>query len=173
MALIKYYKVCCCCSVAKSCPAICHPMDWNMPGFPALYHLPEFPQIHAHWVSDGIQPSFPLLSPFFCCPQSFPALGSFPMSRFFASGGQSIGAPASASVLPMKIQGWLPLGLTSLLSLLSKGLSRVFSNTRVQNINSLVLNVFHDSTLTSIYVYWKNHSFDYMDICQQSDISPF
>ena len=68
----------------------------------------------------------------FSCSQSIPALGSFPMSWRFASGGQSIGASASASVLPMSIQGWFPLGLTGLLSLLSKGLSRVFSNTTVQ-----------------------------------------
>ena len=71
--------------------------------------------------------------PFSSCPQSFPASGSFPMSQFFTSGGQSIGASASASVLPMNIQGWFPLGLTALISLLSKALSRVFSNTTVQN----------------------------------------
>ena len=65
------------------------------------------------------------------CPQSLPASGSFPMSQFFASGGQSIGASASASVLSMNIQDWFPLGLTSLI-LQSKGLSRVFSNTSVQ-----------------------------------------
>ena len=70
--------------------------------------------------------------PFSSCPQSFPALGSFPMSRLFASGGQSIGASASASVLPMNIQDWFPLGWTGLVSLLSKGLSKVFSNTTVQ-----------------------------------------
>ena len=63
--------------------------------------------------------------------QSFPASGSFPMSQFFTSGGQSIGISASASVLPMNIQDWFPLGLTSLISLQSKGLSRVFSNTIV------------------------------------------
>ena len=61
--------------------------------------------------------------------QSFPASGSFPMSQFFTSGGQSIGVSASASVLPMNIQDWFPLGLTSLISLQSKGLSRFFSNT--------------------------------------------
>ena len=64
--------------------------------------------------------------------QSFPASGSFPMSQFFASGGQSIGVSASASVLPMNIQGWFPLGWTGGISLQSKGLSRVFSNTTVQ-----------------------------------------
>ena len=70
--------------------------------------------------------------PFFSCPQSFPASGSFQMSQLFISGGQSIGVSASASVLPMNIEGWFPLGLTGLISLQSKGLSRVFSNTTVQ-----------------------------------------
>ena len=67
--------------------------------------------------------------PFSSCPQSFPASGSFPMSWFFATHGQNIGASALAIVLPMNIQGWAPLGLTGLISLLSKGLSRVFSST--------------------------------------------
>ena len=70
--------------------------------------------------------------PFSPCPQSFPASGSFPMSQFFSSGGQSIGVSASTSVLPMNIQDWFPIGLTGWISLQSKGLSRVFSNTTVQ-----------------------------------------
>ena len=70
-----------------------------------------------------------LFIPFSSCHQSFPASGSFPKSHFFATGGQSIGASASASVLPMNIRDWFPLGLTGLISLHSKGLSRVFSNT--------------------------------------------
>ena len=71
------------------------------------------------------------VTPFTSCLQSFPASGSFPVSGLFTSGGQSIGASASASVLPMNIQGWFPLGLTSLISLLSKELSRVFSSTTI------------------------------------------
>ena len=70
--------------------------------------------------------------PFSSCPQSFPASGSFPMSQLFSSGGQSIGVSASTSVLPMNTQDWFPLGCTSWISLQSKGLSRVFSNTTVQ-----------------------------------------
>ena len=69
--------------------------------------------------------------PFSSCLQSFPASGSFPRDQFFASGSQSIGVSASASVLPMNIQGWFPLGWTGWISLQSKGLSRVFSNTTV------------------------------------------
>ena len=72
------------------------------------------------------------VSPFSSCLQSFPATGSFQMSQFFASGGQSIGVSASTSVLPMNIQDWFPLGCTGWISLLSKGLLRVFSNTTVQ-----------------------------------------
>ena len=112
--------------------SICDPMDCSMPDFPVLHHLQEFAQTHVYWVDDDIQPSHPLLPPFSSCPQSFPESGSFPVSWLFTSGGQSIGASSSASVLPMNIQGWYPLGLTDLISLLSKRLSRVFFSTTVQ-----------------------------------------
>ena len=88
--------------------------------------------------------------------QSFPASGSFPMSQFFTSGGQSIGVSASALVLPMNTQDWSPLGWTGWISLQSKGLSRVFSNTTVKSINSSVLSLLHSPTLTSIHDHWKN-----------------
>ena len=107
-----------------------HPTDCSTPGFPVLHYLLELAQTHVHWVNDVIQPFYPLVIPFSSCPQSFPASGSFPMSWLFSSGGQSSGA--SASVLSKNIQGWFPLGLTGLIFLLSKGLSRVFSNTTVQ-----------------------------------------
>ena len=107
-------------------------MDCSTPGFPVLDYLLEFAQAHVHWVSDTIQAScLPSSFPFSSCLQSFPASGSFPVSQFFALGGQNIRAPASASVLPMNIQGWFPLGLIGLISLLSKGVSRVFSSTTV------------------------------------------
>ena len=94
--------------------------------------------------------------PFPSCLQSFPASGFFPMSQFFISGGQSIGVSASASVLPMNIQDWFPLGWTSWISLQSKRLSRVFSNTTDQ---FLALSLLYGTTLTPIYAYWKSHSF--------------
>ena len=111
----------------------------------------------------------------FSCLQSFPVSGSFPMSQFFTSGGQSIVASASASVLQMNIQDWFPLGWTGWISLQSKGLSRVFSNTLQQfkNINSSALSFLHSPTLTSIHDHWKNHSFDYTDVGWQSDVSAF
>ena len=126
------WPICCCCPVAKSCPAPCKTMDCSMPDSSVLYYCPEFAQIHVHWVGGAIQSSHPLSPPFSSYRQSFPASASFPMSQVFMSGGRSIGASASASVLPMNIQGWFPLELTGLISLKSRGLSRVFSSTTVQ-----------------------------------------
>ena len=101
---------------------------------------------------------------FSSCLQSFPERGSFPMSQSFTSGGQSIGVSASASVLPMNIQDWFPLGLTHWISLQSKGVSKVFSTSQFKSINSLALSFLYSPTLTSIHDYWKNHIFDYMDL---------
>ena len=121
----------------------CDPMDCSMPGFPFLHYLPEVAETHVHWVGDAIQLFHYLLPP------SLPALnhsqqqGLFPVSLLFRSGGQRIGASASASVFPMNIQGWFPLGLTGLI-LLSKELSRVFSNT------SLKASVLHHSAFFMI-----------------------
>ena len=106
-------------------------MNYSTLGFPVLHYFLEFAQFHVHCVNNAIQPSHPIV-PFSSYLQSFPTSGSFPVSQFFASGGQSIGASASASVLPMNIQGWFPLGLTGWISLLSKGLSRVFPSTTFQ-----------------------------------------
>ena len=97
---------------------------------------------------------------FFSCLQSFPVSESYPMSWHFASGGHSIGASASASVLPMSIQDWLHLELTGWISLLSKGLSRVFSNTTVQKRQFFSTHLSYSPPLTSIHDCWKNHSFD-------------
>ena len=115
----------------SSCPTVCEQMDCSTPGLPVHHQLPDLTQTHVHWVSDAIQPSQPVI-PFSSCLQSFPASGSFPVSQFFTSGGQSTGVSASASVFPMNIQDWFPSGWTGLISLQSKGLLRVFSNTTVQ-----------------------------------------
>ena len=93
----------CCCSASRSCLTVCNSMDCSTPGFLVLHHLLELAQTHVHRVSDAIQPFYPLPSP---SPAfSFPALGFFPKSQLSASGGQSIGASASASVLAVNIQG--------------------------------------------------------------------
>ena len=119
--------------VTQSCLTLFNPMDCSMPGLPVHYQLPELAQTHVHQVSDAIQSIISSsVIPFSSCLQSFPASGPFQMSQVFASGGHSIGVSASASVLPMNIQDKFPLGWTGLISLQSKGLSRVFSNTTVQ-----------------------------------------
>ena len=125
-----------------SCPTLWDPMDCNMPGLPVHHQLPEFVKTHVHWVGDAIQPCHPVI-PFSFCPQSFPAWGSFQMSQFFTSGCQSIGVSASPSVLPMNIQDWFPLEWTGWISLQSRALSRVFSNTTVQK------HQFFDTQLSS------------------------
>ena len=115
-------------SFAQSCLTLCNPMDCSTPGFLVHHQLPKLAQTHVHRVSEGVW-CHPTISsseiPFSSCLQSFPASGSFPISQFF-------GSSASASFLPMNIQNWFPLGWTSWISLQSKGLSRVFSNTTVQ-----------------------------------------
>jgi len=107
-------------------------MDCSMPGFPFHYQLPGASSNScplSQWCNPTISPS---VVPFSSCLPSFPASECFPMSQFFASGGQNIGVSASASVLPVNNQDWSPLGLTGLISLQSKGLWRVFFNTTVQ-----------------------------------------
>ena len=139
--------ICCCFSVIQLCLALCDPMDCGMPGSSVLHYIPEFAQIHVPelvMLSDHLI----LCHPFSFCLQSFPASGSFPVSWLFASGGQSIGA--SSSVLNeswMNIQDWYSLGLTSLISLLSKGLSRVFSSTTVQKHQIIIYVCIHLSIL--------------------------
>ena len=104
-------------------------MNCRMPGFPVLNYLLECVQTHVHWASDAIQPSHFLLPSY---PQSFPALGFFPVSQLFVSGSNRIGVSVLAPFLSMNIQGWFPLWLTDLITLLSKGLSRVFFSNTVQ-----------------------------------------
>ena len=122
------------------------------------------------WCHPNTSPS---VTPFSSCPQSFPIARSFPMSWLFTSGGQSTGASASASVLPMNIQGWFPLGLTSLISLLSKGVSRVFSSITIWKHQFFSAQPSHCPTLTSVRDFWKNHSFDYTGLFPQRDMSAF
>ena len=119
-------------SVAKSCPTLCNPMDYNMPGFPVFHCLLPHRSSCSNscplnrWCYLTISASG---TPFSFCLQLFPASGSFPVSQLFTSGGSSV--DVSAPVLPMNIQGGFPLGLTGLI-LQSKGLSRVFSSTTIR-----------------------------------------
>ena len=115
-----------------SCVQLCYPMDCSTPGLPVHHQLPEYTQTHVHWVDDAIQPSH-LVSSLF--PPAFSLAqhqGLFQEVSSSHQVGQSIRASASASVLPMNIQDWFPLGWTGWISLQSKGLWRVFSSTTVQ-----------------------------------------
>ena len=124
----------CCCSVTQSCLSLCDPMECSTPHgwLPCPSPTPRACS-NSCPLSLWCNPSISSLAiPFSSYLQFFPTSGSFSMSQIFTSGSQSSGASASASVLPMNIQDWFPLGFTGWISLLSKGLSRVFSNTTVQ-----------------------------------------
>ena len=119
------------CSIAKSCPTLCDLMDWSTPGFPVFHHLSELLKLKS---TESMMPSNHLIlcRPYLLLPSTFPSIMVFSNeSALRQRCSQSIGASASASILPMNIQDWFPLGLTGLISLLSKGLSRVFSSTIV------------------------------------------
>ena len=125
-------KFCFCCSVSQSDPTLFNPMDCSTPGFPYPSPSPRACSSScpsSWWCHPTISSS---VVPFPSCLQSFPASGSFPLSQFFRSGDQSIGVSASVSVPPMNILDWFPFRWTGWISLQSKGLSRVFSNTSVQ-----------------------------------------
>ena len=155
-----------CCSVAKLCLTLFSSMDWQHTRLPCPSPSPRACSNScplSQWCHPIISSS---ITPFPSCPQSFPASGSFPKSGLFASGGQNVGA--AASVLPMNIQGWFTLALTGLISLQSKGLSRVFSSTTVlkhQLFGAL------PSLRSSCHIcngYWKDHNLNYLDLCWQS-----
>ena len=141
------------------------PLGCSTPGSPVLHYLPEFAQAHVHCVDDAIQPSH-LQSPPFLLPSIFSSIRVFSMSQIITSGGQSIGA--SASVLPMNIQCWFNWLVWSPFC----PRDSQESSPQVESIDSLALSLLYGPTLTTIHNYWKN-SFDYMDLCWQSDVSVF
>ena len=122
--------------VAQSCLTLCDHMGYSMPGFPVHHQLLEPLQTHVHGVGDAIQPSHPLSSCLRSC------VMSFPVSQFFVSGGQSIGVSASASVLPMNIQDWFPLGLTDLISCSPRDSQESSPTPQFKSINSSTLSFF-------------------------------
>ena len=133
-------------------------MDCSKPGLPVHHQLPELTQTPAHWVCHPtISFSVVLFSPRL---QSFRTSGSFQMSQFFTLGGQKVGVSASTSVLPMNTQDWSPLGWIGWISLKSKGLSRVFSNTMVQKHQFFSAQIFLKLFLFfySTILYWFCHT---------------
>ena len=121
---------------------------------------------------ESVMPSNHLIL-FSSCPQSFLASGSFQISQFFASGGQSIGVSASASALPMNIQDWFPLGWTGWISFSPRDSQESSPTPQFKSINHWALSFLYSPTVTSIHDHWKNHSLDKMDLCWQSNISDF
>ena len=138
-----------------------------------LHHLPELSQTHALWVGNAIQSSRHLSPPSPLAFSLYTASGSFLISQFFASVGQSTGVSVSVPVLSMNIQDWVPLVLTGLVSLQPKGLSGTISSTTVQKHQFFGSQPFYGSIITYIHDYRKNHRFDYKDLCWQSNVSAF
>ena len=146
-------------------------MDCSTPGLSIPHHLPKFAQVHVHCISDAIQASYPLMP---SSPSAFSLSqhqGLFQWVGCLHQMTKNTGASASASVLPVNNQGWSPLILTGLISLLCKGLSGVFSSITVQRHQFLVLCHHYGLTLTTIHDHLEDHRLDYMDLCQQSNVS--
>ena len=157
-------------SIAQSCLTLCDPMNHSMPGVSIHHQLPEFIQTHVHRVSDAIQPSHPLLS--LSPPAPNPSQHqSFPVSQLFTWGSQSTGVSASASYLPKNTQDWSPLEWTGWISLQSKGLSRVFSNTTVQKHQFFGIQL---SSQSNSHIHTgKTIALTRLDLCWQSNVSAF
>ena len=159
----------CCCSVARSCLTLCDPMDCSMPSFPVLHYPQEPAQTCVHWVGDGISSSVVPPAAF-----NISRIRVFSDESVFTSRGQIIGASASASVLPMNIHSglisfrphWFDL-------LLVQWILKSYLQHHSSSINSSVLRLLYGPVLTSIHDYWKNHSFEKMDLCWQSNVSAF
>ena len=141
-------------------------------GSSVLHYFLEFAQIHVHWVSDVTQPSHPLPTPFSFCLQSFPMSGSFPISQLFTSGGQKYWS-FSFSISPSNEYSGLIFRMDWLDLLVVQGTQKSSLTPQVKSINSSALSFLYGPTLTSIHDYWKNHSFDYTELCWQSNISAF
>ena len=145
--------------IAQSSPNLCDHMNCSTPGLPVHHQLPEFTQNScplSWWCHPTISSS---VIPFSSSLQTFPASGSFPMSQFFTSGGQSIGVSALASVLPMNIQGLISFRIDWLDLLAVQGTQESSPTPQFKSISSPALSFLYGPTLTSIYD-WKNHSFD-------------
>ena len=170
-----------------SCVRLCNPMNCSTPGFPDLQCFPEFTQTHVHWVGDAMEPLI-LCCPLLLLPSIFPSFKVFSSELALHIRWSKYWSFSFSTSPSNNIQGWYPLGLTGLISLQSKELSRVFSSTTVKkhqffSTQTSLWSNYHwchkesDTTewlslsRTSIHDYWKNHSFDYTDLCQESDVS--
>ena len=153
---------CCSCSVTESCLTLCDGIDWACQA--SLSSCPL-----SCWCYVNISSS---AAPFFASNLS-QHQGLFPVSQLFPSSGQSIGASASASVIPMNIQGWFPLGFTVWSHCCPRNCQESSLAPQFEGISSLLLSFLYGPILISIHDYWKSHSFDYTDLCQLGDVFAF
>ena len=164
----------CCFSVTNSYPTLCNPMNWGMPGFPVLHYLPGFAQTQVHWVSDAIQPPHPM------SPPSPPALPSvfLSISAFSSKLALCIRWPKywsfSFSTSPSnEYSGLISLKIDWLDLLVVQGTLKSLLQHHSFKASTSALSLLYGPTLTSVHDYCKNHSFDYIKFCQQSDVSAF
>ena len=152
------------CSVAKSCLSLCSPTDCSTPGFPVLHRLPELAQTHVRGVGGAIQPSHPV-APFPSRLQSFPASGAFPVSQLFTQVPKVFSISFSFSITPSNEYSGLINFRMDWFDL------HAVQGTLQHSLKASVLwhSAFFMVQLTSLHDYWRNHSFDYGDLCQQSD----
>ena len=167
------YVSCCCGSVAQSCLILCDPMDCSTP-------VPQFAQTISHSLLklmsiELVMPSSHLIlcCPLLLLPSIFPSIGVFSNESVLHIRWPKYWNFSFSISSSNEYSDWFPLGFTGLISLQSKGLSRVLSNTTIQKHQPLALSLLYGSTLISIHDYWKNHSFDYRDFCWQSNVSAF
>ena len=163
----------CCCLVTTVCQTLCNSMDCSMPGFPIPHHLPEFAQVHVHWIGDAIQLSHPLSH---SSPSAFNLSQHQGLFQWVGSFHQV------AKVLELQLwhqsfqwifridllQDWLVWSPCS-----PRNSHESFPAPQFRSINSSMLSLLYGPTLTSVHDYWKDHSFDYTDLCWQNDVSAF
>ena len=159
-------------SVSQSCLTLCNPVDCSTPGLAVLHQILELGKLMS---IELVLPSNHLLlcHPLSSCLQSCPVTGSFLMSQFFISVGQSIGGSISASVLAMNIQDWFPLGWLGESPYSPRDCQESRPTPQFKTINSSLLTILYGATVTSIHDNWKNLSFDYTELFQQSNLSTF
>ena len=159
----------CCSSVAQLCPTLCNPMDCSTPGFPVLNHLMELAQTYVHWISDAIQLShllFPSLPAFFPSIRVFSNESALPISwpKFWGFSFNVSPSNEYSGLISFRMD-WLDL------LAVPRDSQESSATPQLKNIHSSVLSLLYGPTLTSIHDYYKNHSFDYVDFCQQSNVS--
>ena len=147
-------------------------MGCRASGFPVHHHLLKPAQTHIHWVGDAIQPSHPLFFPF-PLPSIFPSIRVFSRESALCIRWSKYQSFSFSISLPMNIQGWFPLEWLAWPSCSPWDSQESSPAPQFKSIKSLVLSLLYGPILTSVHDHWENHSFDCMDICWESDVSPF